>query len=152
MDIAIEYKFKRALYEEKVKYFTEKYANIDNLDKIYDKSWDFSYDDSKFIPDGNQKVKEVNKESNKYDSNVNEKIILIFENNRINEIVVKCQMNALTRDVIYRCIDNLRISKNIDSDEILFIHKGTRINLDFSIRNNGLRNYGAITIIYDFDA
>ena len=106
------------------------------------------------IIEENKKVemKETKEESNKYDSNVNEKIILIFENNRINEIVVKCQMNALTRDVIYRCIDNLGISKNIDSDEILFIHKGTRINLDVSIRNNGLRNYDAITIIYDFDA
>ena len=50
MDIAVEYKFKRALYEEKAKYFTKKYANPINTIKIYDKSWDFSYDDSDFIP------------------------------------------------------------------------------------------------------
>ena len=152
MDIAIEYKFKRALYEEKVKYFTKKYSKPYKLNKIYDKSWDFSFDDSGFIPDENPKVKEVNKKIYKYDRSDNEKIILNFENNGINKISLECQMNALTRDVIYRCIDNLRISKNIDSDEILFIHKGTRINLDVSIRNNGLRNYDAITIIYDFDA
>ena len=96
MDRAIEYKFKRALYEEKVKYFTKKYTNLYKLNKIYDKSWDFSFDDSGFIPDENPKVKEVNKKIYKYDRSDNKKIILIFDNNGINEINLECQMNELT--------------------------------------------------------
>ena len=96
MDIAMEYKFKRALYEEKAKYFTKKYANPINTTKIYDKSWDFSYDDSDFIPDENQKVNKIENESYKYDSNDNEKIILKYDNNRISKINLECQMNELT--------------------------------------------------------
>jgi ubiquitin-protein ligase len=37
LDRADEFRFKRALYEEKVKYFTKKYADPD-LNKIYDNS------------------------------------------------------------------------------------------------------------------
>ena len=42
---AHEFKNERALYEEKVKYFTQKYANPMNciIDKEYNDSWDFSY-------------------------------------------------------------------------------------------------------------
>ena len=152
MDIAMEYKFKRALYEEKAKYFTEKYVYPINTIKIYDKSWDFSYDDSDFIPDENQKVNKIENESYKYDSNDNEKIILIFDDNGRNEIEIECQMNELTRNVIHRCIDKLGISKNIDSDQILIILNGNRIILDNSIRKNGFRNNSNITIIYDFAA
>ena len=61
-------------------------------------------------------------------------------------------MNELTRDVIKRCLDKLEISKNIDSDEIIFILDGQKINFDFSIRNNRFRNNETITIIYDFAA
>ena len=40
-----EYKYERDLYEEKVKYFTKKYADprFANIYKEYDESWDFSY-------------------------------------------------------------------------------------------------------------
>ena len=42
---ADEFRTNRQLYEEKVKYFTKKYANpkYANIDKEYDDSWDFSY-------------------------------------------------------------------------------------------------------------
>ena len=38
-----EFKFNRKLYEEKVKYFTKKYANVFTFCKKHDK-WDFSYE------------------------------------------------------------------------------------------------------------
>ena len=153
MDIAMEYKFKRALYEEKAKYFTKKYADINNdINFINDKSWNFLYDDSKFIPDENKKINEIENESYKYDSNDNEKIILIFENNGINKISLECQMNELTRDVIQRCLDKLGISKNIDSSEILFIYNIGKLNLNISVRCNNIINNSAIAIIYDYAA
>ena len=44
-DRAYEYKCNRPLHEEKIKYFTRKYANPSfcNFDKEYYDSWDFSY-------------------------------------------------------------------------------------------------------------
>ena len=45
LDRANEFRFQRPLHEEKIKYFTLKYANPGycNIDKQYTESWDFSY-------------------------------------------------------------------------------------------------------------
>ena len=45
LDRADECKFNKALYEEKIKYFTNKYANPGkcNINKEYNDSWDFNY-------------------------------------------------------------------------------------------------------------
>ena len=57
LDRVIEYKFKRALYEEKAKYFTKKYAHPLNGSIRRAQRWDFSYYDEVFIPYENPKVK-----------------------------------------------------------------------------------------------
>ena len=46
LDRRNEYINNRALYEEKVKYFTRKYANPinSNNDREYNEVWDFSYE------------------------------------------------------------------------------------------------------------
>ena len=43
-DRANEFIKNRDLYEKKISYFTNKYANSKNANIKYDKSWDFSYD------------------------------------------------------------------------------------------------------------
>ena len=45
IDRANEFRNNRALYEEKIKYFTKKYANpaYCSIEQKYDDSWDFSY-------------------------------------------------------------------------------------------------------------
>ena len=45
INIANEFRYNRDLYEEKIKYFTKKYANpnLSDIDKEYNTSWDFSY-------------------------------------------------------------------------------------------------------------
>ena len=45
LDRANEFRFNKALHEEKIKFFTNKYANPGKLaiDKEYDSSWDFSF-------------------------------------------------------------------------------------------------------------
>ena len=43
IDRLIEMKNNQNLYEEKIKYFTKKYAGVDNEDKEYT-SWDFTYE------------------------------------------------------------------------------------------------------------
>ena len=42
---AYEFRYNRNLYEEKVKYFTKKYAFLGKAYKEYNESWDFSYPD-----------------------------------------------------------------------------------------------------------
>ena len=41
MDRANEFRFKKALHEEKIKYFTKKYASPTSANKEYTDSWDF---------------------------------------------------------------------------------------------------------------
>ena len=45
LERANEFRFNKQLYEDKIKYFTKKYANpgFNDIDKKYD-NWDFSYD------------------------------------------------------------------------------------------------------------
>ena len=40
---ANEFRYDRALHEEKIRYFTKKYANFKSANKEYTESWDFSY-------------------------------------------------------------------------------------------------------------
>ena len=149
LDRVIEYKFKRALYEEKAKYFTKKYANPLQSRIRRAQKWDFSYYDEEFIPYENPKVKEIKKEPYEQVSNDNEKIIIGFDNNGINKIYIECKMNELTIDVIQRCVDKLGISKNIFSDDILFLYNKGKINFYKSIRNNGFCTHPLINIVYE---
>ena len=143
LDRVIEY------YEEKAKYFTIKYANPLNSSTRRAQKWDFSFYDEVFIPYENPKVKEIKKEPYEQDSNDNKKIILVFDNNGINKIYIECKMNELTIDVIQRCVDKLGISKNIFSDDILFLYNSGKINFYKSIRNNGFSTYSLINIVYE---
>ena len=43
LGITEEYRRERALYEQKAKYFTGKYANPYSFDREYNEDWDFSY-------------------------------------------------------------------------------------------------------------
>ena len=44
LDRAYEFRTNRQLYEDKIKYFTKKYANpLSHWTKKYEESWDFSY-------------------------------------------------------------------------------------------------------------
>ena len=45
LDRAMELRNNKPLYEEKIKYFTKKYANplYANNETVYNESWDFSY-------------------------------------------------------------------------------------------------------------
>ena len=43
LDRANEFRFDRALHEEKIRYFTKKYASSKIADREYTQSWDFSF-------------------------------------------------------------------------------------------------------------
>ena len=43
MDRADEFRFNRAVYEEKIKYFTKKFAHPTVASREYDSDWDFSF-------------------------------------------------------------------------------------------------------------
>ncbi len=47
LDRAKEFRFERSLHAKKIKYFTEKYTNFQDIPKDYNESWDFSYPEDK---------------------------------------------------------------------------------------------------------
>ena len=138
IDRAEEYKENRSLFELKAKYFTRKYANPMKATKIDDKDWDFNYNEKDLEA---FKLK-IQKENEKIDD-----IILIFSDNGRRTTPIKCGINELMRDVIQRCLNIFGISKNLE--EILFISTYRRLNLNSSVKDNGLNDKSRIEIIYD---
>ena len=43
LERAQEFRYDRALHEEKIRYFTQKYATFEKANKNYNQSWDFSF-------------------------------------------------------------------------------------------------------------
>jgi len=145
-----EYQENRPLFEEKIKFFTKKYANPLKESKFWDKDWDFTFDESCTISANKQNNKEeISHESKNNDIKENKKIELIFNDNGKNEKKLECQMNDLIRDVIQKGMNELGISIKIDSNDILFIFKSQKLSLNDSVGKNGLENNSTITIIHD---
>ena len=68
--------------------------------------------------------------------------------NKINNVYIeKKPTNELIRDVIQRCLNIFGISKTLE--EILLISNYRRLNLNSSVKDNGLNDKCRIEIIYD---
>ena len=126
---AEEYRNNRTLYEKKVKYFTNKYANpMKEKEDYSDKNWDFSIND-----------KELNKMKN--DNNY----IDISFNINGEEKKVKCEEKELIKDIIKK----LNIDPN--REDLLVIFKNRKININTSLEDNEIKNQSIIIIIYDVE-
>ena len=133
---AHEFKYNRYLYELKVKYFTKKYANIKSFENIKNSDeWDFSFslDDLKILKPPEPLEITIN--------NNNEKIV-IFE---VNSRKQKWQYNSeeKTDDAFKRFIS---VNK-IEEMNILFIYDRRKLNMNKTLRNNGLKDQSLITVI-----
>ena len=148
LEIAKEYKENRNLFENKVKFFTKKYATPDLGIKKYE-YWDFSFNYNDFNSLGikqientlNNKVKKVNKN---YDDN--QSVTLFFDLNGIIETRINCKFNELIKDIIKKVFDQYGIT---DKNNILAIHFGRKIELDVPLGEYHFKNNYRITIIYD---
>ena len=99
LKIAKEYKENKGLYQEKIIYFTKKYANPLNRPNKYNNDWDFSYDDNKYIS-GSIETYEKTKYKGDYDK---DKIIdLYIPSFGGNKQMIQCKMSKklgmLSRD------------------------------------------------------
>ena len=135
---AHEFKNNRYLYELKVKYFTKKYANIKSFENIKNSDeWDFSFslDDLKILKPPEPLEITIN-------NNNNEKIELIFD---VNSKKQKWQYNSeeKTDDAFKRFIS----ANKIEELNILFIYDRRKLNMNKTLRNNGLKDQSLITVI-----
>ena len=148
LEIAKEYKENRNLFENKVKFFTKKYATSDLAIKKYE-YWDFSFNYNDFNLLGikqientlNNKVKKVNKN---YDDN--QSVTLFFDLNGIIGTEINCKFNELLKDIIKKLFNRYGIP---EKNNILAIQDRRKIELDVPLGEYHLINYYKITIIYD---
>jgi ubiquitin-conjugating enzyme E2 D/E len=144
LDIAEENINNRQLYEQKVKYFTRKYANPMKKLKLDDQDWDFSYDEKDLEA---FHLKEQKENEKKKEKDNNDDITLVFSDNGRTTTTIQCRPNELMRDIIQRCLNKFGISKNLT--EILLISCFRSLNMNISVKDNKLKNNYQIDIIYD---
>ena len=137
-EIVNEFKQNRTLYEKKIIYFTNKYANMKNENK----SWDFSCN-SKDLKNISliSKIISLNRiyDDNKY-------VHLYFWINSNSKTDIKCSLNESTEKVIKEFINRRQIKAK---GEILFIFNNTRLIMDSTIGNNQLKDRTDVTVIVD---
>ena len=120
LDRADEFTENRRLFEKKVSYFTQKYANLINSPKNYD-IWDFTYN-----------------EKDELDNNY---VNIIFEFNGIKRMNLLAHKKELAENLVARYCKSIGIN---DKNDMYFYYKSSRLNLyqktieDNEIENNSL--------------
>ena len=123
IDRADEFRNNRGLFEKKVSYFTQKYANLINSSQNYDK-WDFTYN-----------------EKDEIDNNY---VNITFEFNGINRMNFIVHRKELTENLVKRYCKSI----GIDSKHyIMYFYKSYRLNLNKTIEENKIENNSLIIAI-----
>ena len=110
----------RSLFEKKIRYFTQKYANLINFNKNYD-IWDFTYN-----------------EKDELDNNY---VNILFEFNGIERRNLLAHKKELTENLVARYCKSIGIN---DKHGMYYFYKSSRLNLykktieDNEIENNSL--------------
>ena len=145
---AKEYKENKSLFEEKAKYFNQKYAELKaTAGKFLDcKIWDFSYYNSNNFNKEIQRTDVEITSYNEFDKN-DEFIILNFHLNIETTKRIKCQLKEVTRNVLHRFLKKCSIKLN---DEPLLISNARRLNLDIPIGCNKIENNNVIVVITNY--
>ena len=128
-DLGEEYMNNRTLYEKKIKYFTNKYANPKNNSVDYtNKDWDLSIDE--------EQIKSLEND------NKNNFIDIIFNING-KEKKINCNENALTKVAIEK------LDIETDREDLLVIFKNRKININNTLKDNEITNNSIVIVIYD---
>ena len=114
------------LFEEKVKYFTKKYANINNASNIY-KVWDFTY--------------------NIKDDKNNDYINITFEFDGINRFSCQVNKNEITENVVLKYCQSVGMERNFKS--YFYYYKSKRLILNKTLEENEIDNNSLIIVIDD---
>ena len=124
MDRADEFKENPQLFEKKIKYFTKKYANINNASTTY-KVWDFTY----------------NKEDDKNNDNIN----ISFEFDGINRQNFQVKKNEKTENVVLNYFKSVEIKKNYK--KFIYYYKYKRLILNKTLEENEIDDNSLIIVI-----
>lgn len=145
---AKEYKENKSLFEEKAKYFNQKYAELKaTAGKFLNyKIWDFSYYNSNNFNKEIQRTDVEITSYNEFDKN-DEFIILNFHLNIETTKRIKCQLKEVTRNVLHRFLKKCSIKSN---DEPLLIFNARRLNPDIPIGCNKIENNNVIVVITNY--
>ena len=130
-----EFNHNRTLYEKKIIFFTNKYANMKNENKI----WDFSCDENDL--NNISIITKILSHNRTYDD---KNIRLNFWINSVSKMKIKCSLIDSTHKVIKEFIDRNKLKSN---EEILFIFNNTRLISGTFIGNNHLRDKNDVTVI-----
>lgn len=141
-----EYIKNRPLFELKAKYFTQKYADPKNeLQNFDDKDWDFSCSE-KDLESFKLKYKEEEKKEKEND-NSKEDINLVFTYNAKTKKTIKCGTDELMKNILEKCMNEIGKSPNLEKTILIFY--GKKIDLNSSVKDNGLKNNYNIDIIHN---
>ena len=141
LEKAGEFRFNKALYENKAKFFTKKYASFGSADKLYDKDWDFTVDEKDLA------LQEISESIPKNEhKNYDDKLIdLTFSYDEKQKIKIQCKLNELTDDVIKRFMNQ----SGLKTKDILFISQARKLKFNIPIGDNQLKDGSEIVVIYD---
>ena len=115
------------LFKKKVKYFTKKYAYINNVSNVY-KVWDFTY--------------------NIKDDKNNEYINITFELDGINRFSCQVKKNEITDNVVKNYCQSVGMQR---SYHYYFFYKSKRLILNKTLEENEIDNNSLIIVIDTFD-
>jgi hypothetical protein len=121
---AVECRNNWSLFEKKIRYFTQKYANLINSPKNYD-IWDFTY--------------------NEKDEKDNNYINIIFEFNGIQRLNLLTHKKELAENLVSRYCKSIGIN---DKHYMYFLYKSSRLNIyEKTIEENEIENNSLIIAI-----
>ena len=143
LDKANEFKNNRLLYEEKVKYFTKKYANPLKAGKNYDKTWDFFCNENELFVNNNYNIKKSNTDDYNNKENMLINVKFIYNGNKKEEITIQCNKNELIKDLIERFKKKL----NINDDKHFFIWMTQKLEPELYVGQTSLNNNLPIDVI-----
>ena len=135
LEMANEYKYNKALYDLKARYFTKKYANP-KIRLIQYKFWDFSCDENylKSVLPINKPVRNIKNDDNLTTINIR------FQDESYKSYddytSIECKLNEITKDVIQRYVDKCGFN---NYNNLTFVFNRKRLDLNIPILDNGLK-------------
>ena len=142
-----EYLYNKSLYELKARYFSKKIFKLE--EDQYEDVWNFSCTEEDLNSINLDDNSNYYEDDDDIDENKTISMTLILDGKKDTKF--HCKINEITKNVFQRGLKQLGISEEIKKDDLL-IFNGRRLNLDISIKDNGIIiDKMEILMISDFD-
>ena len=142
-----EYLYNKSLYELKARYFSKKIFKLE--EDQYEDVWNFSCTEEDLNSINLDDNSNYYEDDDDIDENKTISITLILDGKKDTKFHSK--KNEITKNAFQRGLKQLGISEEIKKDDLL-IFNGRRLNLDISIKDNGIIiDKMEILMISDFD-